>query len=78
VRAGIEGQKNEHAVIILDRAEAIAHAVRMAGPGDTLVLAGKGHENYQVIGDQKLHFDEREVLQGLLTTKTQRHEGLKS
>ena len=77
IRSGIEG-RNDDVVIILDRAEAIAHAVSSAGPGDTLVLAGKGHENYQVIGDQKIHFDEREVLRELLTTKTRRHEGLHS
>ncbi len=66
VRAGIPAEKND-VVTILDRADAIAHAVQIAGPGDTLVLAGKGHENYQVIGDQKVHFDEREVLEELLT-----------
>jgi len=77
VRAGMEGRKND-VITILDRKEAIAEAVRIARPGDTLVLAGKGHENYQIIGDQKFHFDEREVLQELLTTKTQRHEGLNS
>jgi UDP-N-acetylmuramoyl-L-alanyl-D-glutamate--2,6-diaminopimelate ligase len=46
--------------VIPDRAEAIAAAVRLAGPGDVVVLAGKGHENYQIIGEKKFPFDDRE------------------
>jgi len=44
-----------------DREEAIRHAVGLARPGDTVLLAGKGHEDYQVIGDSKIHFDDREA-----------------
>ncbi len=33
----------------------------MAQPGDVVVLAGKGHEDYQVIGETKIHFDDREI-----------------
>jgi UDP-N-acetylmuramoyl-L-alanyl-D-glutamate--2,6-diaminopimelate ligase len=44
-----------------DRRKAIALAVSLAGPGDTVVIAGKGHENYQLVGDQTLHFDDVEV-----------------
>lgn len=47
---------------IPDRAEAIGHAVRMAHPGDILVLAGKGHEAYQLIGTEKRPFSEKEIL----------------
>jgi UDP-N-acetylmuramoyl-L-alanyl-D-glutamate--2,6-diaminopimelate ligase len=43
------------------RHEAVAVAVGLARPGDTVVLAGKGHEDYQIIGEKKLHFDDREV-----------------
>jgi UDP-N-acetylmuramoyl-L-alanyl-D-glutamate--2,6-diaminopimelate ligase len=48
-------------VVIPDRQGAIAEAVSMAKPGDVVVLAGKGHEDYQIIGEKKIHFDDREV-----------------
>ena len=47
---------------IPDRAEAIRHAVRICRSGDILVLAGKGHENYQLIGNQKIPFSERAII----------------
>jgi UDP-N-acetylmuramoyl-L-alanyl-D-glutamate--2,6-diaminopimelate ligase len=43
-----------------NRAEAIRLAVRLAQPGDIVLLAGKGHEDYQIIGTTKHHFDDRE------------------
>ena len=45
---------------IVDRAEAIRTAVMLAQPGDILLIAGKGHETYQIVGDEKHHFDDRE------------------
>jgi UDP-N-acetylmuramoyl-L-alanyl-D-glutamate--2,6-diaminopimelate ligase len=45
---------------IADRAEAIRTASLLARPGDLILLAGKGHETYQIIGDVKHHFDDRE------------------
>ena len=45
---------------IADRAEAIRTAVMLSRPGDIIVLAGKGHETYQIIGTEKHHFDDRE------------------
>jgi UDP-N-acetylmuramoyl-L-alanyl-D-glutamate--2,6-diaminopimelate ligase len=50
---------------VADRREAIAAALRIAAPGDTVLLAGKGHETYQVIGTEKVPFDEREIVAGL-------------
>ena len=51
---------------IPDRAEAIRKAISMTRSGDILVLAGKGHESYQLIGDEKLPFCEREILEGAI------------
>jgi UDP-N-acetylmuramoyl-L-alanyl-D-glutamate--2,6-diaminopimelate ligase len=47
-------------LVIPDREAAIRSAIAIAGPGDVVVLAGKGHEDYQIIGSSKLHFDDRE------------------
>ena len=47
---------------IVDRAEAIRTAVMMSRPGDLILVAGKGHETYQIVGDEKHHFDDREEL----------------
>jgi len=49
----------------LDRRRAIARALELAHPGDTILLAGKGHETYQVIGTEKQPFDERVVVREL-------------
>ncbi len=54
--------------VICDRRKAIAHAVSLARQGDVIVVAGKGHENYQIFGTEKIHFDDREVLAELLIT----------
>ena len=47
--------------VIADRAEAIGAALAEAGPGDCVLIAGKGHESYQIIGRRRLPFDDREV-----------------
>lgn len=47
--------------IVPDRREAIALALRIAEPGDIVVVAGKGHEDYQIIGNVRSHFDDRET-----------------
>jgi UDP-N-acetylmuramoyl-L-alanyl-D-glutamate--2,6-diaminopimelate ligase len=51
---------------ITDRLAAIRTALNEAHSGDTILLAGKGHETYQVIGTEKLHFDEREIVHDLV------------
>ena len=44
--------------IILDRKKAIRRAINYAGKGDIVLIAGKGHENYQIIGGRKKHFND--------------------
>lgn len=51
---------------IVDRKEAIAYAIHHGQPGDVIVLAGKGHEDYQEIKGVKYHMDERELIQEIL------------
>ena len=52
---------------IVDRLAAIHAALDEAAPGDTILLAGKGHETYQVLGTEKVPFDEREIVQRAVT-----------
>jgi len=60
---GIEGKNYQK---VADRRDAIRYALKLASPGDTVLLAGKGHEAYQIIGNQSLPFDERAVARELL------------
>ena len=53
-------------VVEPDRATAIARAIKEARPGDIVILAGKGHETYQVLRDKTIAFDDREVARGVL------------
>ena len=53
-------------VIIEDRRKAIGFALNEAKKGDVIILAGKGHENYQILKDRTIHFDERKVVAELL------------
>jgi len=55
--------------VIPDRREAIKTAIHEAKEGDLVILAGKGHEDYQIIGDKKIHFDDREVARELLEVR---------
>ncbi len=52
--------------VIPDRYEAVEWALRNCRPGDTLLLAGKGHEQYQVLSHATVHFDEREIVAEIL------------
>lgn len=58
--------------VIPDRREAIERAVRLAAEGDAVVIAGKGHEDYQIIGSERLRFDDREVARTALTARVGR------
>jgi UDP-N-acetylmuramoyl-L-alanyl-D-glutamate--2,6-diaminopimelate ligase len=49
-----------------DREKAIRKAIEQAGPGDVVIIAGKGHESYQVLRDRTIHFDDREIAREVL------------
>lgn len=55
--------------VIADRAKAIAHAISIAQTGDGVLIAGKGHEDYQILGTEKIHFDDREQARIALNAK---------
>lgn len=62
IEAGMSGRDH---VRIEDRREAIAHALKIGTPSDVILLAGKGHETYQIRGTTSLPFDEREIVAAL-------------
>lgn len=57
-----QGFLKENYEIIVDRQEAITKALSLARKNDVVLIAGKGHENYQIFKDQTIHFDDREVV----------------
>jgi len=69
VEAGVRragGMEGKNYQVVADRREAIRYVLGIASSGDTVVLAGKGHEAYQIIGNQSFPFDERAVARELL------------
>ena len=60
MEAGLTPAEKKAVLRITDRRQAIRTAVAIAQPGDVILIAGKGHEDYQIIGDVKHHFDDRE------------------
>lgn len=71
----VSGIKENHCHVIEtvpDRLKAIQNAVEIACPGDMLVIAGKGHETYQEFADHTIHFDDREVVRGILCSTSER------
>ena len=65
--AGLDKEQMKKVVCIADRREAIRTASMMAGKGDVILIAGKGHEDYQEIKGVKHHFDDHEVVRELLS-----------
>ncbi|MBI4601874.1 MAG: UDP-N-acetylmuramoyl-L-alanyl-D-glutamate--2,6-diaminopimelate ligase, partial [Planctomycetes bacterium] len=59
-------ERPEDAVSEVDRRDAIALGIRMARAGDTVLIAGKGHETYQEVQGRRAHFDDREVAREFL------------
>ncbi len=66
---GFENPDSQTIVIEPDRKKAIASAIRTAGKNDIVLIAGKGHETYQIIGKQKFDFSDKQIAMECLTTK---------
>ena len=58
--------------MICDRIEAIRWAIENHREGDLILLCGKGHEDYQIIGHEKIHMDEREIVADILRERKER------
>ena len=65
IKAGMDLSGKAKSLFIEDREQAIRTALMIAGQGATVLLAGKGHETYQIIGTEKRHFDEKEIVEGI-------------
>lgn len=61
IEAGIA--KDASYEVVVDRRQAIRRALALSGRGDVVLIAGKGHESYQVVGDRVIHFDDREEVE---------------
>lgn len=68
IEAGIKDVTHEY-ITITDRKDAIRYAIENHKKGDIIVLAGKGHETYQIFKDKTIHFDEREVVQDIINNR---------
>lgn len=66
MRAGLTPEQSQYTLSITDRKEAIRTACMMAEKGDVILVAGKGHENYQDIKGIKHHFDDKEILREIM------------
>ena len=69
MKEGLDEEGRRHVLSITNRREAIRTAVALASKGDIILLAGKGHENYQEINGVKNHFDDKEELSAALKEK---------
>ena len=67
--AGLSPVDLEHTFCITDRKQVIKTAVCLAKKGDVILVAGKGHEDYQEINGIKHHFDDREILRTIFATQ---------
>jgi len=69
MEAGLPDECRSTALVITDRRQAIRTACQLAQPGDVVLVAGKGHEDYQEIQGVKHHFDDREQLLEVFSTE---------
>ena len=68
IKTGMDITGRAKSLFIEDREEAIRTAIMLASPGATILLAGKGHETYQITGGEKKHFDEKEIVAEIFKT----------
>jgi UDP-N-acetylmuramoyl-L-alanyl-D-glutamate--2,6-diaminopimelate ligase len=66
ILAGVPSELKSKCIWQVDRKQAIEEALVKAQKGDVVLIAGKGHEDYQILGDQKIHFDDAVIARGLL------------
>lgn len=71
--AGVDENRRHKLVVEIDRATAIESAILGASLNDTVLIAGKGHEDYQIIGTEKSHFDDREHAAAALKRWAEQH-----
>ena len=64
-KEGMDVSGKARSLFIEDREQAIRTALMIADEGATILLAGKGHETYQINGTEKVHFDEKEIVTGI-------------
>jgi len=67
IEAGVRPENYKKTISIVDRKQAIKTACKLAKEGDIILIAGKGHENYQIIGDKKSSFDDFGITNEILT-----------
>ncbi len=73
IPAGSQSSRAPSVMSVVDRAEAIERAIAEATAGDVVLVAGKGHEKYQQIGDRVLPFDDGATARAALGRRRQRH-----
>jgi len=71
IAAGVGDARNVERIV--DRRIAIEHGLATAGNGDVVLVAGKGHEDYQIVGASRIHFDDREVVRDWIARGTRNH-----
>jgi UDP-N-acetylmuramoyl-L-alanyl-D-glutamate--2,6-diaminopimelate ligase len=66
VECGVKKTQNKNYEVIIDREQAIERALELAKKHDLVIIAGKGHENYQIIGNTKFHYSDKETVKKII------------
>ena len=69
IMTGFERPTADKIYVELEREKAIRYAIEIARKNDIILIAGKGHENYQLIGEEKIHFSDKEIAENYLAGK---------